>query len=328
MDLVIWTSSILKWILYQPCGISYKWDYRVYNHNPGKNDEIGIPGTKWMINLTIPKRWGLIATFLCICIAPVGLSAQEDLVGYRLTVQIHEAPALNSYYLFYFNTVELAGKDDPAENRTVKLVMPKGIEALGGISAYPSKNTSALALQWEETDEEVTMSITTDAPSFELRYYLPMRAREIGSNQDHLLIFPEPRIDMPLKSLTISINWPNWKYQVHKIEPEGAEQVMNPMFETDPYKVVSYYWYYTGIEANSRESGDISVTLRSAQAVSRVTRNQSILIFAAVVCIPTAIFIAIHPPQRGRMEEKRKKFRITDERERRREVRRGRYKVR
>ena len=271
---------------------------------------------------------------LLIMLASIGsASSLEDQATYRLTVQIHDAPSFSSFYLFYFANVELARVDDPAANRTGVVRIPKGAEQVQGISVYPGNETDFLGYGTEEDSEWITVSVTTDSPSFELRYYHIARAR-VMSNDDQILDFRTARIENPLRGLTVAINWPNWNYQIHKLLPEGAEMVMNPMFETDPYKSVSYYWYLSGPDAKERAPDEISVRLRTAATVSRVTRNQSIAILAAVVCIPTAIFVALHPPRRGelqerekRLREREKRFRITDERRRGREIKRGRYKV-
>lgn len=252
--------------------------------------------------------------------------AQEDLATYRLTIQIHEAPQFDSYYLFYFANFELARDDDPIKNRTVTLLIPKTEEAIQGISAYPDNNTFALSMHKEDVPEGIRIIATTDSSGLQVRYYQLVQAHVL-KNDDQLLTFHVPRVEVPLRGMTVAINWPNWKFSMHKIKPEGAEMIMNPMFESDPYKTVSYYWYLSAGDVEEKAIEEISVTLRSAATMSRITRNQSILIFAAVVCIPTAIFVITHPPKRGEIKEK-KKFRITDERTRRGRIRSRRYKVR
>jgi len=272
------------------------------------------------------KTWFVpLPIFILLCTAFYPVQAQEQAIGYRLTIQIHEAPGINSYYAFYFNVFDLYRSGETPQNRTITLTVP-GKSRLGGISAYPSDNSSFLSLNHMETDGGVSITFVSDSPSVDVRFYIPLTASKAGRAGDDRLVFPEPTIDAPLKSETISINWPNWRYQITKIEPAGAEQVMNPMFETDPYKAVSYYWYYSADEVGSRRPGDISVTLRSAATASRITRNESIIIITLVVCLPSAILIALHPP---RKQEKKggKPFRITDEKERRRVIRRGRYRV-
>jgi hypothetical protein len=271
---------------------------------------------------------------LLIVLASIGsVSSLEDQVTFRLTVQIHEAPLFSNFYLFYFANVELARGDDPVANRTAVVRIPKGEEQVQGISAYASNETHSLDYETEEDSEWITVRVTTDSSGFELRYYQVAQAR-VMSNDDQILDFRTAKVDNPLRGLTVAVNWPNWNYQIHKLLPEGAEMVMNPMFETDPYKSVSYYWYLSGLDAKERAPDEVSVRLRTAATVSRVTRNQSIAILAAVVCIPTAIFVALHPPKRGELEEREKRlrerekrFRITDERRRGRQIKRGRYKV-
>ncbi len=248
----------------------------------------------------------------------------EDEVGYRLTVQIHEAPGFNTYYLFYFHQIEFTKNETERENRSVTITMALTGGDPQGLSAYPSNESYFLDFGQDASGSDLRITATTDAPSLQVRYYIEVRAREVGSNRDHLLTFPEPSIDRTLKSLTISINWPNWNFEIKEMEPEGAEMVMNPMFETDPYKAVSYYWYYPRSQANSRQPAEISVTLRSAQTSQRVTRNQSIMIILAVICVPTAIFIAFHPPKK--LETPERKFKITEGKPKR-EIKRGRYKV-
>ncbi len=272
------------------------------------------------------RRWVLIAMMLC-CLGIAHVQAQGDTAAYRLTIQIHEAPQFYSYYLFYFNNFELARQDDPVKNRTVAFIIPKDEEDIGGISAYPAENTSTVRMEQEETSQGTRITLTTDASGVELRYFQPVRAQVLKSD-DQLLTFYAPTLESPVRGITIAINWPNWKYQIHKIRPGGAEMIMNPIFEPDPYKGVSYYWYFSGSSAAQEAPGEISVTLRSGATAARVTRNQTILILVAVVCIPTAIFVAINPPRRGQIKKGEKRFRITDERTRRRQIKRGRYKVR
>ncbi len=273
------------------------------------------------------KGAGSALPVLLILLVSIGfVAALEDEATFRLTVQIHDAPSFSSFYLFYFNNVELARGDDPAANRTAVVRIPRGEEPIQGISAYPSNETDFLEYGTDEDSEWITVRVTTDSQGFELRYYQTARAR-VMSNDDQILEFRTPEVDNPLRGLTVAINWPNWNYQMQKILPEGAEMVMNPMFETDPYKSVSYYWYLSGADAKERAPREISIRLRIPATVSRVSRNQTIAILAAVVCIPMAILVALHPPKRGELSERQKRFRITDERRRGRQIKRGRYKV-
>jgi hypothetical protein len=283
------------------------------------------------MKLTTGKGFFVLAAILCVSLLGPQALAEEETATYRLTVQIHEAPQANAYYLFYFGDVEFARPEDPLLNRTVTFLIPSGDEPVLGISAYPSQNETTLTLDQELTSEGIEVVIRTDSPRCELRYYVLQQAREIGSSRDQLLTFPIPSIDFALRGMTVSINWPNWKYVIHRLEPEGAEEVMNPLFETDPYKAISNYWYFSGATAKSEAPTEVSVRLRTGAAVTRITRNQSIIIFTVVVCVPAAIFIAIHPPKRGREAEeqkrRRQRFRITDGRTRGRETTRSRYKV-
>ncbi len=268
-----------------------------------------------------PEIPSSIALILLVILVP-GISAQDD-ASCRLNIQIHEAPGLNSYYVFYFHYIELAPDQSTPENRTLTVELPSTGDSPRGVSAYPSLNSSYLELDVGE-GEGLRAQITTDSPSVELRYYLPVRAKEVGSHADHLVTFPEPSLDLKLKSLTISVNWPNWNFQIIEILPEGAERVMNPMFETDPYKTVSYYWYHSASQLESRQPSQIQVTMRSAATSQKVTRNQSIMIMALIVVVPTAIFIIYKPPKK--LETPKRKFRITDGKPKR-EIKRGRYKV-
>jgi hypothetical protein len=179
----------------------------------------------------------------------------------------------------------------------------------------------------QETEQGTRVTLTTDAPSCDLRFYTIIQASQAGSEGNYLLSFMAPKPEALVSGVTVSINWPNWNYDVHKIQPKGAERVENIMFETDPYKVVSYYWYFPGSDVAGNFPDRISVTLRTAAAISRINRNQSILIFAVVVCVPLAIFIAIHPPKRGKLPERERRFKITDAKGEGRVVRRVRYKV-
>ncbi len=274
------------------------------------------------------RVWVTLAVMALITVAPAW--AQERSPTVRLTIQIHESPRYNSYYLFYMLNIELSRSDAAVANRTFTLTIPPAEEPVGGLSLYPSVNESFVRMDQEETDQGIRLTLTTDSPACELRYYALVRAWEVGSSRDHYLAFKTPQLGGPLSGLTVSINWPNWKYNIHRIQPRGAEKVVNVLFETDPYKVVSYYWYFSAGEAGEAPA-EISVTLRSGAAAARIGRNQSIMVVLVIVCVPTAVFVAWHPPKKGMASERERRFRITDgkpmRRPEQRVVRRGKFKV-
>jgi len=276
--------------------------------------------------LRVKGRWLLLVLALgLVTIGPA--SSQAKAPTYRLTIQIHDSPDPGSYYLFYFANIEFARSDEPALNRSIQIIIPRTEQPVMAVSAYSPQNYSAPKMVRQETDQGIRLTLTTDAPSCEVRYYLTLQAEYGGREGDYLLRFAAPRPESPVSGVTVSINWPNWNYDVKRILPKGAERVENILFETDPYKVVSYYWYFPGSDLATRFPDQISVTLRTAAAISRINRNQSILIFALVVCVPLAIFIAVHPPKRGGPPEKGKPFRIEETKGEGRVVRRVRYKV-
>jgi len=276
--------------------------------------------------VSVKERWVLVPLLLGLLMA-CQVRSEEKAPTYRLTIQIHDSPVPNSYYVFYFANIEFARENDTAQNRSIQILIPRAEEPMQAIWAYPPENGSAPTIVQQETDQGIMVNLTTDAQSCELRCYTVIQAIAGGTQGDYLLSFTAPRPESPVSGVTISINWPNWNYGIHRILPKGAERVENIMFETDPYKVISYYWYFPGSDVASRFPGLISVTLRTAAAISRVNRNQSILIFAVVVCVPFAIFVAIHPPKRGKPLERERKFRITEMKGEGKMVRRVRYKV-
>jgi len=274
----------------------------------------------------VKGRWVLVSLLLGLLITTQARS-EEKAPTYRLTIQIHDSPVPNSYYVFYFANIEFARDEDPARNRSIKILIPRAEEPMQAISAYPAENKSAPLIVQQQTDQGIVVNLTTDAPSCELRCYTVIQADEGGAQGNYLLSFTAPRPETPVSGVTISINWPNWNYDVHKILPKGAERVENIMFESDPYKVISYYWYFPGSDVAGKFPDRVSVTLRTAAAISRVNRNQSILIFSLVVCVPMAVFIAIHPPKRGKPPGRERPFKIKEMKGEGRVVRRVRYKV-
>ncbi len=250
-------------------------------------------------------RWVLALSILSFYLLPGVIAA--DAVTYRLTIQIHEAPGPNSFFVFYFNRFDFS-EENLSVHRLSVLLPSIPVE---GISLYPLQNGTTSRMRLLDKAEGKEIQIETNSTSVELRFYAPMQAVEVGRHLDLLLTYGIPKVVGPVRGLTIAVNWPNWKYQIRDLSPPGAEESFSPLFETDPYKVVSYYWYFSADEISTRAPDTVSVTLRLLSTVARINRNQSILVFLLVVCVPTAIFVAKHPPRTEPRKER--EFKIADQ---------------